>query len=93
MGSGDFACQWLTKKHAEQEAKEKGEEQQQGQEEGYDLRRTAKFAFMGSIIIGPTLHHWYSFLVRTFPGTTTSAVGTYVRGCWLRKTISFGSSY
>lgn len=76
MGSGDFACQWLTRKQAEREAAERGEKGEKGEKGGYDLRRTAKFAFMGSLIIGPTLHHWYSFLARTFPGSTTAAAGT-----------------
>lgn len=90
MGGGDLACQYLTRRHAEQEAeaaaaKEKGphdphnaqaEGPEAGAVAGFDLRRTAKFAFMGFVFIGPMLHHWYSFLVRAFPGGGTAPAGT-----------------
>ncbi len=89
MGSGDFACQWLTRRH---EAKEKGATSDEEEEEaeaddnaeavgGYDWHRTAKFALLGGSIIGPTLHHWYSFLFRTFPGITLSSTGTFLCMC------------
>lgn len=76
MGSGDFACQNLTREHGE----EGEEEAAQERHAGFDLHRTAKFATMGSLIIGPTLHHWYSFLVHCFPGTTTTAASTLSTG-------------
>ena len=72
MGSGDLACQWLTKRAKTEAAAEA--------EAGFDLWRTAKFGIMGSIIIGPVLHHWYGFLIGQFPGATTAAAGTWVVG-------------
>ncbi|CAM9612999.1 unnamed protein product [Chrysoparadoxa australica] len=33
-----------------------------------DWLRLAKFTLVGSVLVGPTLHHWYGFLVRRLPG-------------------------
>lgn len=36
-----------------------------------DWKRTAKFTTMNLVLVGPTLHYWYGFLMAKIPGTTT----------------------
>ena len=74
MGSGDVACQALTRHEKQQEAEASGEPGAAAAHAPapYDWHRTRKFAFLGAVLIGPALHHWYSFLIRTFPAQTTA---------------------
>jgi hypothetical protein len=56
MGSGDFTCQWLTRRAGEADKGMDGDVDEAAA--GFDWYRTAKFVLMGSVVIGPTLHHW-----------------------------------
>lgn len=39
-----------------------------------DKTRFMRMCFLGSVLIGPTLHFWYGFLYRTMPGTSWAIV-------------------
>jgi len=75
MGAGDISCQFLTRCQKQQE-------HEQAQQANlsflpvslhpYDWHRTLKFFFLGGVVVGPALHHWYSFLVRFSPAQTTA---------------------
>ena len=39
-----------------------------------DTTRTARFGFLGLVLIGPVIHGWFEMLVRWFPGNTASTV-------------------
>ena len=39
-----------------------------------DLGRFGRMAFLGGVLIAPTLHVWYGSLSRIFPGTATADV-------------------
>jgi len=40
----------------------------------WDLPRTLRFATIGLLITGPSLHFWYGYLARVLPGTSTRTV-------------------
>lgn len=42
---------------------------------GYDISRTAKFAFLGAALVAPATHFWYGYLMTKIPGSKTSSVG------------------
>ena len=35
----------------------------------YDWYRISRFTFLGTVVVGPVLHLWYSFLMSKFPGS------------------------
>jgi protein Mpv17 len=43
----------------------------------FDSSRTARFAFLGTFLMGPSLHFWYGYLARTFP--LTGGFGTVLQ--------------
>ena len=59
-GVGDLTCQCVFKTH---------------ESDGVDWRRCAMFSALGGLMVGPTLHHWYSWLHRSVPGDSIGAVG------------------
>lgn len=40
-----------------------------------DVRRLSIFTALGGVMVGPTLHAWYSFLHTNVPGATASSIG------------------
>ena len=42
--------------------------------EKLNYERALKFSLLGSFYIGPALHYWYGFLVKTFPRTSVTQV-------------------
>lgn len=40
----------------------------------WDPSRTARFLFLGSILVGPTLHFWFGFLARRYPSISTATL-------------------
>jgi hypothetical protein len=75
MGTGDISCQFLTryqKQHEHQQATQTNPSSLPPSLPPYDWHRTFKFFFLGGVVVGPALHHWYSFLIRFSPAQTTA---------------------
>lgn len=75
MGAGDVACQFLTRYEKQQERATDLPNVACSSPTPtlpYDWYRTAKFFLLGGVLVGPALHHWYSFLIRLAPVQNTS---------------------
>lgn len=48
------------------------------QNTAYDVARTARFTVLGTFVVAPFVHSWYSLLHRYIPGTHAVAVGQRV---------------
>lgn len=91
-GSGDLLCQYLlkrkrrgeiTKEHATTDGTEGGDAQidahsdvHSAPSQGYDWIRTLRFVTLGSVLVAPSIHAWYGFLMTRIPGTGPRAVMT-----------------
>ena len=40
----------------------------------YDTMRTVRFSVLGTVVVAPCVHAWYSFLNRVVPGMGVAAV-------------------
>ena len=61
-GAGDATCQYLQRTDDDDTT--------------FNWRRFANFTAIGGFYVGPLLHTWYSFLMRTIPGSTTRAIAS-----------------
>lgn len=62
-GLGDLNCQYRVQKN-------------ENEEFSPDWIRTCRFLALGSFLVAPVVHHWYGFLGRNIPGTSSKDVLT-----------------
>ncbi|KAL7515793.1 hypothetical protein ACHAWX_000870, partial [Stephanocyclus meneghinianus] len=61
-GSGDLLCQYLTNSHNDAR--------------NYDWTRSLRFAILGSVLVAPSVHVWYGFLMTRIPEQSIKAIAT-----------------
>lgn len=66
-GSGDFLCQVVVRRKRAGEA---------GWTDlsWWDKARTARFTFLGAVLVAPCMHYWYNYLASAVPGKSFLAV-------------------
>lgn len=65
MSAGDIFCQLAI---------------EGGSISSFDVMRTARMTIIGLAMVGPTLHYWYGYLHRRFPGIAARTVALRVAG-------------
>lgn len=58
--------------------------------DGFDPARSARFGFLGLVLVGPGLHYWYNFLFRAFPPAQYPGVLGVARRLALDQTVWAG---
>uniref|UniRef100_A0A7S0BWE6 Uncharacterized protein n=1 Tax=Proboscia inermis TaxID=420281 RepID=A0A7S0BWE6_9STRA len=73
-GSGDAICQLIVHENNKKIMRNKGDDKTVNAKFHFDWLRTARFTFLGSVLIAPIVHHWYSFLNKKIPTQRINAV-------------------
>ena len=64
-GSGDIICQYLT---FTRNKYQRGNNEMKNFFDDIDIKRTLRFSFLGTFLIGGVLHYWYGFLNKFIVG-------------------------